>query len=118
MFPYKFIWKVNIPLKIKVCFWLALQNSVLTKDNLTKRGWNGGKACVFCGINELVEYLFLHCSIAFIWSIMQCTFNLGSIPSDLKNMFTTCLSQFGKDKKDNVDYWYFSYSLVYLELHK
>lgn len=30
-FPYKFIWKVKLPLKIEVFVWLVLRNSILAK---------------------------------------------------------------------------------------
>lgn len=37
-FPYKYIWKFSVPLKIKVFIWLFIKNTILTKDNLYKRG--------------------------------------------------------------------------------
>jgi hypothetical protein len=37
----KKIWKVKIPLKIKIFMWLMNQNTILTKDNLLKRNWQG-----------------------------------------------------------------------------
>lgn len=58
----------------------------LTKDNLTKKGAGWGTKYVFCGANETVDHLFLHCSLAkFQWSILQCTFNLNSVHGDVKN---------------------------------
>lgn len=33
------MWKFNIPVKLKVFTWLALRNSIPTKDILIKRGW-------------------------------------------------------------------------------
>jgi hypothetical protein len=39
--PYKHIWKVKIPLKIKIFLWLSHENAILTKDNLIKRKWQG-----------------------------------------------------------------------------
>lgn len=98
-FPFKFLWKVKIPPKIKVFLWLAVRNSVLTKDNLIKGGWGEGSKCVFCGAGETVDHLLLHCSVAkFLWSILQCTFNLRYIPVDTKIQFTTWLSQFGEER--------------------
>lgn len=44
--PQKFLWKV-IPAKIKVFLWLLARKSILTKDNLLKRGWKGSKQCFF-----------------------------------------------------------------------
>ena len=48
IFPYKFLWKLMIPLKVKIFIWLALKNIILTKDNLVKRGWTGNEHCHFC----------------------------------------------------------------------
>jgi zinc-binding in reverse transcriptase len=35
------VWSLKISLKIKLLVWLALQNKILTGDNLLKRGWIG-----------------------------------------------------------------------------
>lgn len=32
----KFLWKIKIPLKIKIFVWFLLKDVVLTKDNLQK----------------------------------------------------------------------------------
>jgi hypothetical protein len=32
-----YLWKIKIPLKIKVFIWLLYRESILTKDNLVKR---------------------------------------------------------------------------------
>jgi len=48
------IWKVKLPLKIKIFMWLVIQNSILNKDNLGKRKWKGNKSCAFCSENGSV----------------------------------------------------------------
>ena len=48
-FAYKFLTKVNVPERIEVFFWLLLKNSILTKDNLKCRGWDGDTSYAFCG---------------------------------------------------------------------
>ncbi|XP_010236662.1 uncharacterized protein LOC104584189 [Brachypodium distachyon] len=35
---YRGVWNLKIPLKIKIFTWLAVRNSILTKDNLLRRG--------------------------------------------------------------------------------
>jgi hypothetical protein len=35
--PYKFLWKVKLPLRIKAFMWLVLKKSILTRDVLLKR---------------------------------------------------------------------------------
>lgn len=46
-FPQKFLWKVKVPAKIKVSFWLMARKSILTTDSLLRRGWKGSKLSVF-----------------------------------------------------------------------
>lgn len=44
------IWKMKMPLKIKIFMWYMKKGIVLTKDNLVKRHWQGSiKVCfLFC----------------------------------------------------------------------
>jgi hypothetical protein len=38
--PYNtFIWKLKIPLKVKVFMWYLFKGVILTKDNLARRQW-------------------------------------------------------------------------------
>jgi hypothetical protein len=60
----KRIWKVNIPLKIKVFMCLLNQNAILTKDNLLKRNWHGDQHCKLCSKDENIIHLFFDCSLA------------------------------------------------------
>lgn len=62
---YKDLWKLRIPLKIKVFSWLAVKNRILTRDNLTHRGWSGSTGCEFCGSMETIDHLFFfQCPVA------------------------------------------------------
>lgn len=40
-FPYSFLWKIKILLKIKVFLWLVSKESILTRDVLKQRGGRG-----------------------------------------------------------------------------
>jgi hypothetical protein len=42
------IWKLRIPLKIKIFLWYLNKGVILTKDNLAKRRWKGSLLCSFC----------------------------------------------------------------------
>jgi hypothetical protein len=53
------IWKLRIPLKIKVFMWYLIKNIVLTKDNLAKKQWKGSLKCVACILDESIQHLFL-----------------------------------------------------------
>ena len=37
-YPHFFMWKVKMPPRVEVFMWLTLRNSILTKDNLLRRG--------------------------------------------------------------------------------
>jgi zinc-binding in reverse transcriptase len=57
------VWKLKIPLKIKLFIWLALQGKILTKDVLLRRGWSGFTYCVFCTILESFDHIFFTLSV-------------------------------------------------------
>jgi zinc-binding in reverse transcriptase len=54
-------WYLPIPLKIKNFMWLVVQNKILTKDNLIKRGWCGSELCTMFSNQETVVHLFVTC---------------------------------------------------------
>jgi hypothetical protein len=71
------IWKLSIPLKIKIFLWYLKRGVVLTKDNLISRNWRGGKQCVFCVQPKTIQHLFFDCHYAkFIWTAIQIAFNI------------------------------------------
>lgn len=58
-----FLWKLKVPLKVKLFFWLALCNKILTGDNLAKRRWHGPTICVLCFQEaEKLQHIILYCS--------------------------------------------------------
>ena len=42
-FLRKYLWKLKVPLKIKIFVWFVHRKVILTKDNFLKRRWNGCK---------------------------------------------------------------------------
>ena len=96
-FNRKYLWKLKIPLKIKIFMWFLHKKVLLTKDNLTKRNWNGCMKCCFCDSVETVEHLFLSCLFAkMLWRVVHLTFALPP-PTNVTNMFGNWLN--GIDKK-------------------
>ena len=59
-----FIWKLKIPLKIKIFLWYVLRGVIVTNDNLTKRNWKGSQQCVFCTRTETIQHLIFDCQFA------------------------------------------------------
>jgi hypothetical protein len=43
VFHHKVLWKLKLPLKIKISVWSLLKGVILTKDNLARRNWQGNK---------------------------------------------------------------------------
>jgi hypothetical protein len=81
------IWKMKIPLKIKIFAWYLRRGVTLTRDNLAKRNWNGPKNCVFCYYNESIQHLFFECHFAkFMWRAVSLTFGLRT-PCSVYDLF-------------------------------
>ena len=55
----KDLWKMKIPLKIKIFLWYLRRGVVLTKDNLAKQSWHGNQQCCFYHENKTIQHLFL-----------------------------------------------------------
>jgi len=54
-FVHKEIWKIKIPLKIKIFLWFLQRGVILTKDNLARRNWKGSQKYICCNTNETIE---------------------------------------------------------------
>jgi hypothetical protein len=70
--PYNtLIWKLKLPLIIKVFMWYLYKGVVLTKDNLVRRQWQEDRKCCFCSSNESIQHLLFDCLYAkFMWRIV------------------------------------------------
>ena len=63
-FPWKSIWKVQVPTRIAFFTWIAALGKILTIDNLRKRKVLILDWCCMCKSNgESVNHLLLHCPI-------------------------------------------------------
>jgi hypothetical protein len=99
--PYKFMWKVKIPLRIKTFLWLMLKKSILTRDVLLQRGGKCEKKCLFCGCNETIDHLFFKCPLArYIWNVVSCTFGLKFQFDSADHCISNWLKGFGGEKKE------------------
>jgi hypothetical protein len=86
-FPTKYLWKLKVPLKIKIFMWFLRRKVLLTRDNLIKRQWKGSKKCCFCDAEESIEHLFLSCPLSkIVWRIVFSTYYIPP-PTNIKNMF-------------------------------
>jgi hypothetical protein len=74
------IWKMKVPLKIKIFAWYLRKGVVLTNDNLAKQNWNGSLQCVFCHHNETIKHLF--------FPMQFCSFYMVSHPNGFQLVST------------------------------
>lgn len=86
------IWKIKVPLKIKVFMWFVHKGVILTKDNLAKRRWKGSQRCCFCNQGETIQHFFLHCPPArLLWRTIPAAFKV-SPPRPVSHLFGTWLN--------------------------
>lgn len=87
-------------LKSNSSYGCLIKKSILTRDNLLKRGWKGNKNCVFCGQDETIDHLFFSCSVVrLIWNLLRCAFDLHSMPVDIHDCFDRWIKLFPKKDK-------------------
>ena len=102
IFPHKYLWKLKVPLKIKIFMWFVQKKVILTKDNLVRRRWNGSKQCAFCESDETVNHLFIDCVFTRnIWRLIHFTYNI-SPPASIENMFSDWLTGLDKSTKARI----------------
>jgi len=81
------VWKLKLPLKIKVFLWYLRRGVILTKDNLGKRNWKGCTRCCFCSSEESIQHLFFECQVAkLMWNTLFFAFGIYP-PSCVDDLF-------------------------------
>jgi hypothetical protein len=96
------LWKLKIPLRIKVFGWYLRKTVVLTKDNLAKRNWHGSIKCVFCHQDEKIKHLLFQCRFArSIWSVIQVASTLFP-PCSITNIFGNSLNRINNRFKKHI----------------
>lgn len=70
-FPFKYIWNVDVPPKLKHFWWRSLHNGLPVADNLKKRGLRVDAICQLCGEeDETVNHLLFQCKLTKeIWDL-------------------------------------------------
>jgi hypothetical protein len=74
------IWKGDCPLKLKLFFWLLIENKLLVWENLQIRGWEGPNRCILCKqYNDSINHIFLQCNfIRSVWHHISLALNLAT----------------------------------------
>jgi hypothetical protein len=72
------MWTWDIALKIRLYTWLAVENKILTWDNLQKKGWEGPSLCHLCSRDsETVLHLLVNCNFTQqVWQKIKSGLNL------------------------------------------
>jgi hypothetical protein len=97
-----YLWKIKIPLKIKVFLWLLYREAILTKDNLVKRNWHGNEMCSFCNNHKTIQHLFFYCALAkFIWRVIQLAAWLPP-PNNIRHMFGAWVLNMSSSNSNNL----------------
>lgn len=107
------LWKLKIPLRIKIFMWLASKNRVLTTDTLSKRGWQEPSICALCHRNgENLEHLLFECTYAkSLWRIllhgMPTTIHLLlNLPGDLPIRWSRARNSQSGQAKIRLDHFF------------
>jgi hypothetical protein len=64
------LWKLKLPLKIKIFLWYLGRGVILTKVNLAKGEWTGSMKCCFCNQNETIQHIFLIVTLSGIFGVL------------------------------------------------
>jgi hypothetical protein len=81
------VWKMRVPLKIKIFIWYIQKGAILTKDNLARQNWNESEQCCFHMNNESIHHLFYNCYYEkFLSGLTHITFGITSL-QNLEHMF-------------------------------
>ena len=96
-FPWRSIWKQNVPSKVAFFVWTASFGTILTIDNLLKKvlilDW-----CYMCKSNgESVDHLSLHCPIVYeLWSMVFTLFGIHwAMPKTIVELLACWQGNFG-----------------------
>jgi hypothetical protein len=96
------LWKLKLPLRIKVFGWYLRKGVILIKDNLAKRNWNESRTCVFSHQDETIKHLFFQCRFArSIWSVIQVASILFP-PRSIANIFGNWLNEIDNRFKKHI----------------
>ncbi|WVZ54678.1 hypothetical protein U9M48_005442 [Paspalum notatum var. saurae] len=96
------LWKLKVPLKIKIFLWYLRTGVILTKDNLAKRNWIGNTKCCFCNLAKSIRHLFFDCHVArAIWSTIFIAFGIKP-PINVTMLLGSWLNGFTKKLKYSI----------------
>jgi hypothetical protein len=82
--------------------WFLYKKVILTKDNLARRNWKECTKCVFCGLKETIDHLFISCPFSrLVWRVVHFTISIPP-PSNITNLFGNWLNRIDKKTKERI----------------
>jgi hypothetical protein len=75
---YKRVWQAKILEKIKIFMWFVEQKTILAKDVMLKRNWQGDPRCYFYGLPESCDHLPI---AKVIWGLIAICLQQNTRPS-------------------------------------
>ncbi|KAJ4730412.1 RNA-directed DNA polymerase (reverse transcriptase)-related family protein [Rhynchospora pubera] len=66
---YKVLWKTKALLKVKILYWIAMLDRLLTRENMHNKGWTVDRDCVLCrNAVETELHMFVQCPFTkYVW---------------------------------------------------
>jgi hypothetical protein len=94
-----YLWKIKLPLRIKVFLWVLYREAILTKDTLVKINCHENEMCNFCSNKETIQHLFFDCTLAkFIWRAVYLVAGLPP-PNNIRHMFRSWVCNMNKNDR-------------------
>ncbi|RVW19550.1 putative ribonuclease H protein [Vitis vinifera] len=119
-FPTKFVWKSQVPFKVKAFIWLVAHKKVNTNDLLQLRRPHKAISPDICKLcmeqGESADHLFLHCSVTLgLWHRL---FQLAKMdwvpPKSISDMMFINYKGFGKSKRGVILWQNASIALIWV----
>ena len=119
-FPTKFVWKSQVPFKVKAFIWLVAHKKVNTNDLLQLRRPHKAISPDICKLcmeqGESADHLFLHCSVTLgLWHRL---FQLAKMdwvpPKSISDMMCINYKGFGKSKRGVILWQNASIALIWV----
>jgi ribonuclease HI/exonuclease III len=91
--PWKALWNFPSIPKVDLFAWTLLHNSILTFDNLQRRGWEGPSRCPLCTQSEeTIAHLLFNCDYSKrVWELLVGPLAL-QIPAESQVLFNNWMS--------------------------
>jgi hypothetical protein len=97
------IWRVKLPLKVKIFLWQVCNDKIQLAEQLKAKYWNGPLECKLCGEIESTSHIFLECVVAmFSWRLVSDVVGWSSPPSNMMDLHSKLVEGSNRDNNSFV----------------